>query len=70
MSGNGLVHWAWKATYEQPANHASDLAARMDCPVAPSDELVECLRTKDAMDIASNASWVEVCVSKPNFFLK
>lgn len=49
-SGVAVVPWA-EAPPGEALKQAFRLAKFLDCPQAPSDELLACLRTKDSYDI-------------------
>ncbi|CAB3225276.1 unnamed protein product [Arctia plantaginis] len=49
-SGTALVPWA-EAPPGEPLRNAFKLAKFLDCPQAPSDKMIACLRTKDSYDI-------------------
>ncbi|XP_034250996.1 venom carboxylesterase-6-like [Thrips palmi] len=50
MSGTANAAWAFHDTAEAKKN-AAKLAALLDCPAQPSEQLLECLRGKSAEDI-------------------
>lgn len=49
-SGSALVPWA-EAPPGEPLKNAFLLAKFLDCPQAPSEQMLRCLRTKDSYDI-------------------
>jgi carboxylesterase type B len=50
QSGTALCTWAL-ATNGSSMHQAKKLAGLLDCPVHPNVDLLDCLRTKDAIDI-------------------
>ncbi|XP_077979535.1 cholinesterase-like [Glandiceps talaboti] len=51
-SGSPLCPWAFKEYPHDIAANTQKLARDIGCPTEPSTALVECLRTKDAMEIS------------------
>lgn len=49
-SGTALVPWA-EAPPGEALRNAFRLAKFLDCPQAPSDVMLDCLRTRDSYDI-------------------
>ncbi|XP_077979540.1 acetylcholinesterase-like [Glandiceps talaboti] len=52
QSGSPLNYWAIKESPYDSLGNAQRLASSIGCPVEPSNEMVACLRTKDAMEIS------------------
>ncbi|XP_077980070.1 fatty acyl-CoA hydrolase precursor, medium chain-like [Glandiceps talaboti] len=52
MSGSPLNFWAVKQPPYSAIEMAQELAEKMDCPTTPTSDLVDCLRTKDALEIS------------------
>lgn len=52
MSGNAFTLWSFHSPLDA-RRQARVLAKHTQCPEAPSDALVECLRAKEAEDIVS-----------------
>lgn len=50
QSGTALCTWAFAANGSSE-HQAKKLASLLDCPTNPNADLVQCLRTKDAVDI-------------------
>ena len=51
------------SSYSDPLQNAKELATALDCPTTSTDDLVACLKTKSADDIASTS------VGPPSFYL-
>lgn len=49
-SGSALVPWA-EAPPGEALRNAFQLAKFLECPQAPSADMIKCLRTKDSYDI-------------------
>ena len=73
FSGDALTEWS---LYRPPASilpHTEMLAELMGCPIDDTQTMVDCLRTRDAMEIVTvaNENIVDVrepYITKPGFF--
>ena len=53
ISGSDQVIWAYNPTWLPPQNYTMEVANAMNCTYSTSAEMMACLRTKDAQDIAN-----------------
>ncbi|XP_077979545.1 neuroligin-2-like [Glandiceps talaboti] len=56
QSGSAFVPFGFKLPPYDIVKNTKRLAEMMDCPTEPSDQLVECLRTRNAYEIATASS--------------
>ena len=52
LSGSDTAPWSYNPPFLPPENYTQQVARNMSCPETPNQAMMDCLKTRNAADIA------------------